>query len=285
MAHRRQLLVVLGVDHVPEAALHLGNDGGEEGFPFRVGLGLGGDPKLHFAGLAVGGQGGVGLAVDQILQFVFHVALALAEDAEHVGVEPVAAALLEIGHHVVREHGPKLPGRAGHEDGRLPVLLHEAAGGGAPGVGEDGAACGGEHGLLFVVGGGLPAEALEPLHDPVPFLGVQDQLEAQGRRHGLLGEVVLRGPEAAGEQHHVGSIEGRQHRLREPLRIVAHHLLAVQVHPQGGQLLGHELGVGVHDLPHEELGAHTDDFRDHSITPVGSGFCSCTRSPSRTTGT
>ena len=194
----------------------------------------------------------------------------------------MAAALLQIGHHVIREHGPQLPGRPGHQNGRLPVLLHEAAGGRAPGVGEDGAVFGREHGLLFVVGGGFAAKAFEPLHDPVPFLGIEDEIQPQRRRHGLLGEVVLRGPEAPGEEDHVGPGEGGEHRLRQPLRVVAHHLLTVQVHPQGSQLFGHELGVGVHDLPHEQLRAHANDFCDHILIPARSASGSCTHSPSRT---
>ena len=87
-----------------------------------------------------------------------------------------------------------------------------------------------------------------------------NQFLAEGLGDGHLGQVVAGGPQAAGGDEDIRPVAGDVHRLADPLRVVPHHGVIVDVDPQLGQPLGDHLGVGVGDVPQQQLGAHGDEF-------------------------
>ena len=174
------------------------------------------------------------------------------------GDDPVGE-FLQVGQGPVAEHLLALPGRAGEHEhvGAAGYKGHPR--GGAPVVVQHGAAFR-DHGLLEVVLGDRGAPGGEALPDPLGGGLVVDQLLAKGLGHGHLGQVVTGGPQAPGGDEDVRPAPGDVHRLADPLGVVPHHGVVVDVDPQLGQALGDHLGVGVGDVPQQQLGAHGDEF-------------------------
>ena len=167
--------------------------------------------------------------------------------------------LLEIGHGPVLEHGAALAGGAGEHDDVDPVGLKGAARGGAPVVGENGAALG-QHGLLHVVLRHGPANAGKVGADALGRSLVKHQLLAEGLSQDVFGQIVAGGAQAAGGDDDVRPPLGHVHRLADPLGVVPHHGVVIDVQPQGAQPLGEGLGVGVGDVAQQKLGAHRQDL-------------------------
>ena len=98
----------------------------------------------------------------------------------------------------------------------------------------------------------------------VPQVGqdvfVQLHFKSQRAGDGLLGQIVVGGPEAPRGNQQVAAREGGVHRLRQTLGVVAHHGVVEDVEAQQGQLLGEEGGVGVSDVAQQDFGSHTQDF-------------------------
>ena len=159
------------------------------------------------------------------------------------------------------EHGAALIGGTGEHDDPDAVGLKGAARGGAPVVGEDGAALG-QVGLLEVVvrHGTAGVEPLEVIPDPLGGRLVIHQLLAKALGQHVLGQVVAGGSQAAGGDDDVGPALGHLHRRLQPLGIVPHHDVVVHVDAQGAQPLGEHLGVGVGDVAQEQFGAYCDEF-------------------------
>ena len=75
--------------------------------------------------------------------------------------------------------------------------------------------------------------------------------------HRLFAQIVIGGAQAPGGNHNVVVGEGDLQRLLEALGIVPHHRRPVDVDPQFRQPLGDHLGIGVHNVPQQNLGADT----------------------------
>ena len=70
--------------------------------------------------------------------------------------------------------------------------------------------------------------------------------------------------EAAREQQHVRAGERALHHAGQTGGVVAHGDLVERPVAERSQMAGDELRVGIDDLPHEQLRADGDDFRNHA---------------------
>ena len=68
------------------------------------------------------------------------------------------------------------------------------------------------------------------------------------------------GPSPPVVMMNVRPLAGNVHCLADPLRVVPHHGVIVDVDPQLGQSLGDHLGIGVGNVAQEKLRAHGDEF-------------------------
>ena len=97
---------------------------------------------------------------------------------------------------------------------------------------------------------------------------MQHQLLPEGCTDGLLGEIVVGGPLAAGGEEDVRPAAGDVQGLAQALGVVPHHRVPKDVDAQIRETLGDHLGVGVGDVAQQDLRAHGDDFSGvrHKIT-------------------
>lgn len=132
---------------------------------------------------------------------------------------------------------------------RHPVRLEGHAGGGAPVVVQHRAPLG-QHGLLVVVlrHGAAGVEPLKVGLDAAGGGRVEHQLFAEALGQHVFGQIVAGGAQAAGGNENVRPAFGQLHRGTQPLGVVAHHRVVVDVDAQGRQALGEHLGVGVGDV-------------------------------------
>ena len=151
----------------------------------------------------------------------------------------------EVRLHAAAEHGLALVGRPRQHQHMDAVRFKGAAGGGAHGIVEHGAALR-QLGLLGVVfrHGHMEGGLIEG-PDVLQNVLVQHQLLAEGGADGLLGQIVVGGPQAAGGEDDVRPVAGNVQRLPQPLGVVPHHRVPEDVDAQGGQALREHLGVGV----------------------------------------
>ena len=89
---------------------------------------------------------------------------------------------------------------------------------------------------------------------------MQHQGLAKGLADGLLGQVVIGGPQAAGGDDDVRPLPGDVQSVFQALGVVAHHRVPEDVDADGGQGLGDVPGIGVDDVAEEQLRAHGDDL-------------------------
>ena len=180
-----------------------------------------------------------------------------------MGDDGLAGVAAQVGHGGVGEHGDHLLGRAGEHDDQLALPLHGETRRGALVVLEHGAAFGHLR-LLAGIGGQLDAALGVVAGDALHGLLVAHHLRAEVGRYRLLGHVVKGGAKAAGGDDQVSSVKGVVEGLFQPLRVVPHHRLVVQVDAHGGQLLGDVRRVGVDDVAQQQLRAHAQNLSGHS---------------------
>ena len=233
---------------------------GQHGLGGLHALRLGGGPKTDLAGLGVGGEGGVFHAAHLLPHQLLHGALAQAEGHDVVGDDDLAGEVPEIGDHMTFQHGEHLKGRAGEHEHVDAVRLKGAAGGGAHGIVEHGAALR-QLRLLEVVGGHLHVDVLlEKDFQAVENVLVQHQGLAEGLADGLFRQVIVSGAQAAGGNDDVRPAAGNVQGFLQALGIVPHHGVPEDVDAHGGEGLGDVPGVGVDDVAEEQLSAHGDNF-------------------------
>ena len=83
--------------------------------------------------------------------------------------------------------------------------------------------------------------------------GVDDQLAVEHLGEGLLGDVVLRGAEAAGEDDDVGVGEAAFERCDNLVAVVADGALLADDDPRCVEVFGDGYRIGVHNLADENL--------------------------------
>ena len=80
---------------------------------------------MDLADLGVGGDGGIGLLVDEIQQLVLHRALPHAADLHHAGEDVLRAKGPQVGNHLLLEQGMELVRRPRQQDGGFAEFLHD----------------------------------------------------------------------------------------------------------------------------------------------------------------
>ena len=121
-------------------------------------------------------------------------------------------------------------------------------------LGEDGRALG-QHGLLVVVlrHGAAGVEPLKVGLDAAGGGRVEHQLFAEALGQHVFGQIVAGGAQAAGGNENVRPAFGQLHRGPQPLGVVAHHRVVVDVDAQGRQALGEHLASVLAMLPSSNL--------------------------------
>ena len=99
-------------------------------------------------------------------------------------------------------------------------LLDPLAGRGAAVVGQDLGAFDDER-LPLVDFRHLALELREALLQRFGDFGMEDQLAVERGGHGVAREIVLGGPQAAGEDHDFGARDGAAHGVRQAVQVVA----------------------------------------------------------------
>ena len=183
-----------------------------------------------------------------------------AEGHDIPGDNHLPGKTAQIGDGTAAEHGLHLVGRTGQHQHMDAVAGKGAAGSGAHGIVEHGAALG-QHGLLGIVfrHGDVEGGLIED-PDLLQNVRVEDQRLVKGGADGLLGQIVIGGAQTAGGDENVRPAAGDVQRLPEPLGIVSHHGVPEDVDAQGGKRLGDGLGVGVGNVAQEQLRTYGDEL-------------------------
>ncbi len=197
-------------------------------------------------------------------------ALAQGHGAQDAGDQhvPVAQAALEVGDDGVLHEVHHLAGHAGQGDDGAPLVLDDKGRRRAHGVLHGDAALG-QVGLAPIVVAHARAKAGEKGLDLGQQLGVEGEGPAGGAGHRLAGDVVHGGAQPAGGDDQVGAEQGLLQRLGDAHLVVAHRGAEIEVDAQVPQLAGQVGGVGVVDLPQEQLGPRRYDLGAHGTLPAG----------------
>ena len=132
-----------------------------------------------------------------------------------------------------------------------------------PVVFQNGAALG-QVRLLQVVGRHPRAHALL---QPGQLLRIGIEPFAEGGGHGLLGEVVGRGPQSAGGDDDIRPAPGDVQRLPQTARVIPHHRLPINIDAVLAEPLGDHLTVGIGDLAQQQLRPNGQQLTVHAFPP------------------
>ena len=161
-------------------------------------------------------------------------------------------------HHLVLHQVLHLERHARQRHHDVPVAFEPHARGRAVGVEQHRAACG-DHRLRAVQLVELDApfreHSLHVVRDPL----VAAHLAAEHLREGLLGDVVLRGAEAAGDDGDLRSRQGPFDGFDDLRAVVADRELLADHDARGVEVFGNGYRIGVHDLADEYFVADGDD--------------------------
>ena len=251
---------ILIIHRIAQQIIELFGVGAAHGLRLGVILRPGGDADLALAGLAVDGGGGV-----RVFQQRTHPVLQIALAAQHPQRQAVQGAALprqQQWAYAFLPHGLHLMGHAGHQHGTAAVLLEPCARRGAVVV-DHLMPVHRHHGLLAVVGGGLAPGAGKEVHDLLPLIGVKGKGIAKTGGHRLLGQVVRRGAQPAGEHQQVAPLFCFVDKIRQTVMVIADGALPPDGDAQRGQLPAEVLGIGVKNIAEQQLGTHTDDLCCH----------------------
>ena len=139
------------------------------------------------------------------------------------------------------------------------LRLKGTARGGAPVIGENGAALG-QHGLLKNILRDGPARADKVAADAPGRLLVVYQLFSKGLGQDVFGQVIAGGAQTAGGDDDVRPLSGDVHRPADPLGVVPHHSVVIDIQSQGAQPLGEHLRIGIDNVAQQQLGSHRQDL-------------------------
>ena len=226
------------------------------------GGGLGRDAHEHLAVGGVGGHCGVG-GTGHVAQPQLGIPFAQGKGAHHAGVDAGPGLSGKPGHDPVMQHGQEFGRRAGQQDDQLAAFRRcGAARGRAHTVGK-GVAAARQPGLLVLVLAHGPVTEVFP--QPAQAVRIFFQRQAQDAGHGLLGEIVVGGAQAAGGDDQVAALQGGAQAFFQAGGVVAHHAGMVQVDAQGGEGAGHMGGVRIDGVAEQKLGAHGNDLGFHAM--------------------
>jgi len=265
--HAFQIVHIHAVDHIPVPAANL--------FDHRTAQRLGGffalspcrHPHEHLVFLRIGRRRRV-RRIGQIGNLQRARPLAETERADHARVDDGVAPFFQERDDIMLQHGDQFGRRPRQHDdhlaGRRP---HAAARRGPDVVGEDGRALG-QHGLLALVLAHRRA-SLEVAFQTAQAVLMDLQRSARHTGDGFLGQIVVRGAQAARRNDHIAAAQRFFQRVPQPPRIIAHGAGKKQVDPDGGELARDKRRVRVDRMPKQELGPYRNDFSIHGKLGCG----------------
>ena len=243
-------------------------------FRFRPG----GHPDKHLVILGIGGGGGVS-ALHQVINQLCHGTLAHSEHMKVFRDNHRVFPGGQTGDGIPDQHGRQLRRRPGQHHHDFPRFrFKNAAGGCAHIIGQHRAAFG-EPRLFFLAF--TPQTALEVLLNPPQAFLMEYQLFPGSSGNGLLGQVIPGRPQPSGSDQNIAAGQSGFHRFLQPSGIIPHGGAVQHVHPDGGQLPGHNGGIGIHRVAQQQLGTHGENFCIHEqgflsiIRPLFSGASQC----------
>jgi len=276
--HHRLLqrhILLRGIDIVSEPMLQLLYHGLDQLHGRFFVIRPGRDTDMYFAGLGVGGNGGIGLTVDQIPHHGLRPALPHTADLHGLRTDNPGGQPRQIRRHTLLKHGTKLSGRAGQKDHPLALRLHNDPRCRAVLIFQHNTTLR-QHGLFPVVVGGFDPSFLKITANGLSAGLMHDQtLFADSGSH-FLCQIILRRPKPPGKNHNVRPAKGRFKHHAQPLSVVPHHGLKITGKSKARTFFRKVGGVGVHDIAQKQLRSHTDQFYRHhsSHSPAEGGFTS-----------
>ena len=166
-------------------------------------------------------------------------------------------------------HSFHLTRHAGHQHRNAAVRLKPRAGRGPMGVGQL-VPVGGNKRLFAVVRRGGAAGTGKKRKDFLPFFLIKTKGIAEGLRHGLLGQVILRGAKPARKDQQFTARFCLTDQFAQTVGVVPDDVLMQNTDAKFGQFTAQELGIGVDDITEQQFGSYTDNLRRHGYLPFRS---------------
>ena len=118
--------------------------------------------------------------------------------------------------------------------------------------------------LALIVGSsGILRAGSKKVIQPLTGLFIKDQTTIQKFGQGLLGQVIFGWPQTATQDHQIAALAGGFQDRQEPLFIVSHGGMEKDINPQLREFFGQELGIGIDNLPRQNLCPHCYQLRSH----------------------
>ena len=220
---------------------------------------------MDFTGLRVSRDGGIGLCIDQISDH--HLRLALSHPAQFygLGANDFLGQPGQIRSNALPEHGNQFTGRSGQQDDLRFFRLKDHTRGSSVVILHDDTALR-QHGLLPIVVRQFDAPSLKVFLNGFPAWFMQEKLPAAKPRHSLLGQIILRRTQPAGEKDHIGAVHGCLKTQAQPSFIVSHHSLVITLQPKSCTLLCQKCRIGIDNISQQQLCSNANDFHCHSFS-------------------
>ena len=158
---------------------------------------------MYLCRLGVGGNGGVGLGVNQVQDHILYLAFSVSADFNHTGYQHRVLLLLEIRKHLPAEHGIQFIGRSRKQDSGLALLFQYQARGHAVGIVQHQRPLG-DCGHLPVVVRYVPVNVIpEEFFQMLPGMGILHQRHAECVGTYLFCQIILCGAQASCQYENV----------------------------------------------------------------------------------
>ena len=256
----RQTRDVHPIDHRTQDGTDFLHNRGQHGLCRLLTPGLGGSTEPDLEGLGVSCEGGIAHGGHFLMEKLVHKGLPHTKGHHVMGDNDFRGERAQIGKRMAAQHSAHLMGRSRQHEHVNAVLLKGAARGSAHRIPKDHTArrqlC-----LLGVVlrHGGMHSSLIK-FPDFLQNIPVQNQGLAEDFADGLLGQVVIGRPQAAGGDENIRPAAGNIQSLLQPDGVVAHHSVPEDIDAQGGEALGNLLGIGVGDVSQQQFGADGNNF-------------------------
>ena len=167
---------------------------------------------------------------------------------------------------MVFKHGFQFMGRSRQQHHMGGFIRYDNPRRGAVWIGQYNAALG-HHGLFPVVVRRHGVSGSKKCLNMRSGTGIFHQFPAHNPGGHLLGQIVLRGTKAPGQNHHIRTPCRRPQDFAQALRIVPHHGLIVAGQSQPGTFFRQIGGIGIYDIAQQKFRSHANQFHCHPCCP------------------
>ena len=208
---------------------------------------------MYLASLRVGGNGRILLFVDEIQNFVFHLALSHTTDLHHLGADHLRLQLLQIRIYLIHEQRIQLVWRSRKKNGRLAVFLQDQSRRGTIIIVQNDAASRNNGLLPVIVRNHLINVVPEILLNPFMGMRILHQREAHYLRTDLFGQIVLSRSKTAGQDDDIRALQCRPDYLSQAVVVISDCHLVIHGQTQKRAFFCKKLGVGIHNVSEQKL--------------------------------